>query len=62
MAGRRTGWRSCKIGVEPHDANRADEEARDISTFSANVIAKICDGELPGGELKITVNVSFRKD
>ena len=37
MARWRTGRRSCKVGVEPHDTNRADEEARDISTSRADV-------------------------
>src|ERR1700751_1624665 len=37
MARWRTGWRSCKVGVEPHDTHRADEEARDLSTSGADV-------------------------
>ena len=37
MARWRTGRGSCKVGVEPHDTNRADEEARDLSTSRADV-------------------------
>src|ERR1700740_1749196 len=37
MARWRTGRGSCQVGVEPHDTNRADEEARDLSTSRADV-------------------------
>src|SRR6201987_2747269 len=37
MARWRTRRGSCKVGVEPHDTNRADEEARDLSTSRADV-------------------------
>src|SRR5690242_16856003 len=37
MARWRTGRGSCKVGVEPHDTNRADEETRDLSTSRADV-------------------------
>jgi hypothetical protein len=37
MARWRTGRGSCKVGVEPHDTNRADEEAPDLSTSRADV-------------------------